>query len=106
MAAGQGTLQGKLLVGHHQRTERICPNLPLPSCPAVLRKTCSWKNGIYFMWLAPARVVKQEKQKEKPCKQIQQSITKDLSWLEAVKTAEYLAWLKDLSAGWLLKHNF
>lgn len=61
---------------------------------------------VVYAWLAPARVVKQEKQKGKTCKQIQQSVTKDLSGLEAVKTSQYLAWLKDFSEGWLLKHKF
>lgn len=106
VAALQGTLPGKLLVGHHHSTERICPNLLLPSCPAALRKKCTWENGIYFTWLAPARAVKQKNQKEKTCKKIQQSIAKGLSGLEAAKTPEYLAWLKNLSEERLLKHSF
>lgn len=106
--AVQGTLPGKLLtiLGHHHSTERICPNLLLASYPAALRKKCTWKNGMFFTWFAPARILKQEKQKEKTYKQIQQSITKGLSGLEAAKTPEYLAWLKNLSEGRLLKHSF
>lgn len=37
---------GKFLLGHQQRTGRICPNLLLPSCPAALRKTCTWNGGL------------------------------------------------------------
>lgn len=93
-AAEQGTLCCKLLVGHHQRTKEISPNLPFPLVQLPWAKLHMEKHGIYFTWLALARVVKQEKQKEKTYKQIQQSITQDLSGLEAVKTPEHLAWLK------------
>lgn len=50
-------------------------------------------------WSAPARAVKQEKWKEKTCKQIQESITKNLSGLgAAIKQKDWnLSWLIDLS---------
>lgn len=90
----------KLLLGHHQRTERACPILALASFLAALRKKMHVGiYGIHSTWSASAREVKQEKPREKLCKEIQESISKDLSGLEADNIPEnwYLAWLKDLS---------
>lgn len=68
---------GKLLLGHHQRTERVCPILPLASFLAALRKNCTWENMAY----TPHDLLQPEKssrknQEKKPARKSKRALPK------------------------------